>query len=64
MQNILYLCSAKWTYLIYIIMSDTKYESKIVSSTASAVVGQTFKGMNKKQLSEWADEQRRKARGY
>ena len=36
MQNILYLCSAKWTYLIYIIMSDTKYESKIVSSTASA----------------------------
>lgn len=35
-----------------------------VSSTASAVVGQTFKGMNKKQLSEWADEQRRKARGY
>lgn len=36
MQNILYLCSAKWTYLIYIIMSNTKYESKIVSSTASA----------------------------
>lgn len=36
MQNILYLCSAKWTYIIYIIMSDTKYESKIVSSTASA----------------------------
>lgn len=36
MQNILYLCSAKWTYLIYIIMSDTKYESKIVSSTSSA----------------------------
>lgn len=36
MQNILYLCSAKWTYLIYIIMSDTRYESKIVSSTASA----------------------------
>ena len=36
MQNILYLCSAKWTYLIYIIMSDTKYESNIVSSTASA----------------------------
>ena len=36
MQNILYLCSAKWTYIIYIIMSNTKYESKIVSSTASA----------------------------
>ena len=36
MQNILYLCSAKWTYLIYIIRSDTKYESKRVSSTASA----------------------------